>query len=153
MVNVASVAASRLPVESAGAQSCEAQEVACQTLPERNLVFAGERPSPSASAHNLPASVPGFAGEKPNPPVSMIPNQIGSLLNFHGSQRFLVSGSVCPTPSVCSLGWAETYAKDIDLQMVSGELSLAVNSESMDDELCSVLMRSQVGEDEARLAV
>jgi hypothetical protein len=37
--------------------------------------------------------------------------------------------------------------------MVPSELSLVVNSESMDDELCSVLMRSQVGEDEAWLAV
>jgi hypothetical protein len=84
MVNMASVAASRSPVEFAGAQSHEAQEVAHQTLPERNLVFIGERPSPLASAQNLSASIPGFAGEKPSPPASMIPNQIGSPLNFHG---------------------------------------------------------------------
>jgi hypothetical protein len=32
-------------------------------------------------------------------------------------------------------------------------IPLAVNSKSMDDDLCSVLMRSQVGEDEAQLAV
>jgi hypothetical protein len=153
MVNVASVAASRSQVESAGAQSCEAQEVARQTLPERSLVFVGERPSPPASAQNLLAGVPYLAGEKPSPPVYMIPNRIGSPVNFHCCQRFLASGSVCPTTSVCSPGWTETQAKDTDLQMVPGELSLAVNSENMDDELCSVLMRSQVIEDEARLAV
>jgi hypothetical protein len=129
MVNVASVAASRSPVESAGAQSCDAQEVARQTLPERSLVFVGERPSLPASAQNLPASVPDLTDEKPNPPVYMIPNQIGSPVNLHCCQRLLVSGSVCPTTSVCSPGWIETQAKDTDLQMVP------------------------VGEDEARLAV
>jgi hypothetical protein len=129
MVNVASVAASRSPVESAGAQSCEAQEVARQTLPERSLVFVGERPSLPVSAQNLPVSVPDLIDEKPNPPVYMIPNQIGSPVNFHCYQRLLVSGSVCPTTSVCSPGWIETQAKDTDLQMVP------------------------VGEDEARLAV
>ncbi|KAC4551145.1 hypothetical protein FH972_027223 [Carpinus fangiana] len=153
MVNVASIATSGSPEESVGAQSRKAPEVARQTLPEWNLVFIGQQPSPPASAQNLPASVPGFAGEKPSPPVPMIPNQIGFPSNFHGCQRSLASGSACPTPFVCSPGWAETQAKDTVLQMVPGELSLAVNSESMDDELCYVLMSSQVGEDEARLAV
>jgi hypothetical protein len=48
---------------------------------------------------------------------------------------------------------AEAPAKGPNLQIISSELSLAVNSESLDDALCSVLMRSHVGEDEARLAV
>ena len=64
-----------------------------------------------------------------------------------------MSGSACSTLLVCSLGLAETQTRDTDLQIVPGELPLAVNIESMDDALCSVLMRSQVGEDEARLAV
>ena len=52
-----------------------------------------------------------------------------------------------------SPGLTEAQAKGTDLQIVLGELSFAVNSESLDDALCSVLMRSQLGEDEARLAV
>jgi hypothetical protein len=147
--NAASVAASGSPVESAGAQFCEAQEIESQTLPERDLVFVGERPSTPVSAQILPASVSGFAGERPSPPVSTIPNQTGTPLIFQGCQRLLASGSVCSTLSGCSPGLSQVE----DLQISPGELPLAVNSKSMDDDLCSVLMRSQVGEDEAQLAV
>jgi hypothetical protein len=147
--NAASVAASGSPVESAGAQFCEAQEIESQTLPERDLVFDGERPSTPVSAQIVPASVSGCAGEKPSPPVSTIPNQTGTPLIFQGCQRFLASGSVCSTLSGCSPGLSQVE----DIQISPGELPLAVNSKSMDDDLCSVLMRSQVGEDEAQLAV
>jgi hypothetical protein len=55
------------------------------------------------------------------------------------------------TVSVCLPGSAEPLAKDSDLQSVPGELSLAVNSENLDDTLCTVLMGSHDGEDEGRL--
>ena len=50
-------------------------------------------------------------------------------------------------------GLVEDLAKGPDCQIVLGELSLVVNFESIDDALCSVLMRSQDREDESQLAV
>ena len=140
--------------------------MARQILPARDLVFIGEWPSPPADyercsvgpvlndvGQKLPASVPGFAGERPSPPISMNANLIGTSLTFQGYQKYSASGSGCSTLFVSSPGLTEAQAKGTDLQIVPGELSLAVNLESLDDALCSVLMRSQLGEDEAWLAV
>ena len=84
LVNALSVTISGSPVESVGAQSHDAQEFACHTLLERDLVFVGERPSPLTSVQKLPVSVSGFSGERPSPPVSMIPTQIDTSLIFQG---------------------------------------------------------------------
>jgi hypothetical protein len=64
-----------------------------------------------------------------------------------------VGDSSLSTFSVCPPGLAEPLGKDPDLQSVPGELLLAVNSENLDDALCSVLMRSHDGEEEGRLTV
>jgi hypothetical protein len=64
-----------------------------------------------------------------------------------------VSGSVFSTASECPLGLAKASAKGLELQIVLGELLLAVRSESLDDALCSDLLRFPDGEDEGWLAV
>ena len=50
-------------------------------------------------------------------------------------------------------GLAEPPVKDPVLQSAPSELSLAVNSENLDDALCSVLMGSHDGVDKGRLMV
>jgi Tfp pilus assembly protein PilO len=50
-------------------------------------------------------------------------------------------------------GLAEASAKGPNLQIVLGDLSLVVNLESLDDALCSDLLRSHDKEDEGQLAV
>jgi hypothetical protein len=102
-------------------------------------------------SQSLPARVPGFAGERPSTPVSKSPNPIGAPLTFQECQKSPMSSFVFSTLSMYPFGLAEAPAKGPDLQIVPGKLLLAGNLESLDDALCSVLMRSHVGEDEDRL--
>jgi hypothetical protein len=90
----------------------------------------------------LSGRVSSCVGERPNPPST-----------FQVCQSLPVSGFVFSSLSMCSLGLAEAPTKGLDLQFVLGELSLAVNSESLDDALCSDLLRSHEGEDEVRLTI
>jgi hypothetical protein len=158
---------------SATVRDCQRSPVPCQIPPASDLVFTGERPSPPAGSvrcfvdgetiqgrllledvrQSPSMSAPGFAGERPSPLESKSRILIDVPVIFQDCQRSLVSDSGYSTLSVCPPSMVENPAKDPDCQTVPGELSSAVNSESLDDALCSVLMRSQDGEDEGRLAV
>ena len=142
-------------------------------MPESDFVFTGERPSPSAGSvrcsvggetiqgrllledvrQSPPMSAPGFVGTSLSPLESKSRILINVPVIFQDCQRSPMSESGYLTLSVCPPGLVEDPAKGLDCQTVSGELSLAVNSESIDYALCFVLMRSQDGEVEGRMAV
>ena len=102
---------------------------------------------------------PDFAGKGPKPPVTLQDSQ-RPLVRDSGLSSSIVRHPGLAEP-LCKysyfyvglLALAETLGKDFELQSIPGELSLAANSESLDDALCATLMSSHDGEDEARLMV
>ncbi|KAE8076624.1 hypothetical protein FH972_015261 [Carpinus fangiana] len=95
------------------------------------------------------ASDPIFTRERTSPPV--VSDRCS--INLSRLSKITGEGIVFSTLSVCPSDLAEASAKGPNLQIVPGELSLAVNSESLDDALCSDLLRSHNGEDEGQLVV
>jgi hypothetical protein len=159
-------------VKSADFQ-CHAELYPRQTSPASDSVCAGEWPSSPAAPvsyadsgenlqgqllleekrQSLSGGVLGFAGVRPRLPEFKSASDPASPVTFQHCQRPPVSEPGLSTVPVCPPSLSEPLGKGPDLQSCPGELSVAVNSENMDDALCSVLMSSHDGEDEGRLTV
>ena len=140
------------PLEaSATIRDCQGLPAPRRILPASDFVFTGERPSPPAGSvrcsiggktvqdrllledvhQSTPMSAPGFDSKRPSP-----------LMILQDCQRSPMSDSGYLTLPVCPPRLVDNLAKGPDCQTVPGELSLAVSFESIDDALCSALMRS-----------